>query len=129
DEDGEADKKLAGPIEAEAIRDEKDWTVVDLSGENIIVDGDFYMVYMQTAPNTGAPGLATDEEGENAKRSYQYVDGAWEQSPEDEGNYMIRARVDYQVEAPSITSPKEGDFTNKDIVSVEGKASPTTEVQ
>src|SRR5699024_1215034 len=45
------------------------------------------------------------------------------------GNYMIRARVDYQVEAPAITSPEDGDFTNEDTVNVKGDASPTTDVQ
>src|SRR5699024_3616795 len=60
-EDGMPSEKLAGPIEAEAIRDLDEWTVVDLRDENIIVDGDFFMVYIQTSDNPDAPGLAIDE--------------------------------------------------------------------
>ncbi|WP_246521437.1 S8 family peptidase [Ornithinibacillus massiliensis] len=126
--DGLPAEKLVGPIEAEAIRDLNEWTVVDLREHNIQVDGDFYMVYIQTSPNPNAPGLATDENGPNAGRSYQYVGGSWSLSPADEGNYMIRARVAYGVEKPEITSPADGTFTNEATVTVEGTASPTTTV-
>src|SRR5699024_2652549 len=128
-DDGLPGEKLAGPIDAEAVRDETDWTVVDLSDHNIVVDGDFYMVYVQTAANTGAPGLATDETSPNAERSYQGVGGSWELSPADEGNYMIRARVAYEVETPVITSPADGQVTNDPDVTIEGTASPETTVE
>src|SRR5699024_8915042 len=127
-DDGLPGEKLAGPIDAEAVRDETDWTVIDLSDHNIVVDGDFYMVYVQTAANTGAPGLATDETSPNAERSYQGVGGSWELSPADEGNYMIRARVAYEVETPVITSPADGQVTNEPNVTIEGTASPETTV-
>jgi bacillopeptidase F len=41
---------------------------------------------------------------------------------------MIRAVVDYEVTAPTITSPVDGSFTNVGTVTVEGKAAPTTTV-
>ncbi|MEK5520620.1 S8 family serine peptidase [Heyndrickxia sp. FSL W8-0423] len=124
---GAPGKKIAGPINATALRN-GEWTVVDLSGEGISVNGDFYMVYIQSKINTASPGLATDESSPNAKRSWQYVGGAWSQSPADEGNYMIRARVSYEVDVPAITSPKDGSFTNEGTVTVEGTASPSTNV-
>lgn len=125
---GTPGKKLAGPIDATALRT-GEWTVVDLEEYNITVDGDFYMVYMQTKDNPLAPALGTDEDGPNAKRSYQTLAGAWSASPADEGNYMIRARVSYEVHAPVITSPK-ADFTTGDPnLTVEGTASPTTTIQ
>ncbi|GIO25903.1 S8 family peptidase [Ornithinibacillus bavariensis] len=127
-ENGLPGKKLAGPINAEAIRDLNQWTVVDLREHNIQVDGDFYMVYIQTVPYPNSPGLATDENGPNAKRSYQLVGGAWEPSPADEGNYMIRARVAYGVAKPTITDPVNGTLTNEAAVSVHGTASPTTSI-
>lgn len=105
------------------------FTVVDLREENIQVDGDFYMVYIQTDPNPNSPGLATDESSTNAGRSYQLVGGAWSASPAIEGNYMIRARIAYPVETPEITSPTDGLFTNEASVTVEGNASPTTTVK
>ncbi|MEZ7172848.1 S8 family serine peptidase [Sporosarcina sp. OR05] len=122
---GAPGKKIAGPIQAQAKRD-GGWTHVNLQEHNIAVDGDFYMVYIQTQVNTASPGLATDENGPNAKRSYQYVGSAWAPSPAAEGNYMIRARVDYEVAGPQITTP--GSITNKANVVVEGTASPTTTI-
>ncbi|NBJ69278.1 MULTISPECIES: S8 family peptidase [Clostridia] len=127
--DGTPGKKLAGPVDAEAVRDENDWTVVDLKKHGIVVEEEFYVVYVQTAPNTGAPGLATDESSPNSDRSYQLVGGAWSKSPADEGNYMIRARVNYEVEQPVIISPKDGTITNEKEVTVKGTASPTTTIQ
>ncbi|WP_175991103.1 S8 family peptidase [Bacillus sp. Marseille-Q1617] len=125
--DGAPGNKIAGPIDATALRN-GEWTHVDLSEHGIMVDGDFYMVYIQSAPNPNAPGLGTDEDGEYAARSWQLVGGAWSPSPEDEGNYMIRATVNYEVTAPVITSPKDGSYTKDESVTVEGTSAPTTTV-
>ncbi|MGG4168606.1 S8 family serine peptidase [Rossellomorea vietnamensis] len=125
--DGAPGKKIAGPFDGTALRN-GEWTHVDLSEHGIMVEGDFYMVYIQSAPNPNAPGLGTDEDGEYAARSWQFVGGAWSLAPEDEGNYMIRATVNYEVTSPVITSPKDGSFTNKDSVTVEGTSAPTTTV-
>jgi bacillopeptidase F len=119
--------KLAGPFDGTALRN-GEWTTVNLAEHGIIVDGDFYMVYIQAQPNPNAPGLGTDENGPNAGRSWQYVGGAWSPSPEAEGNYMIRSLVNFEVTAPTITSPADGLFTNESTVTVEGTASPTTTV-
>ncbi|MBD7985813.1 S8 family serine peptidase [Sporosarcina sp. Sa2YVA2] len=124
---GTPGQKLAGPFDAQAKRN-NEWTVVNLSDHNITVDGDFYMVYIQSVGNPNAPGLATDEDGPNAKRSYQYVSGAWTPAPAEEGNYMIRARVNYEVSQPVITSPKADTITNDENAVIEGKASPTTTI-
>jgi bacillopeptidase F len=125
--DGAPGKKLAGPFEGTALRN-GEWTHVDLSDKGILVNGDFYMVYIQTAPNPNAPGLGTDEDGENTGRSWQLVGGAWTPSPEDEGNYMIRSTVNYEVTAPVITSPADGTLTNQGTVTIEGTSAPTTTV-
>jgi bacillopeptidase F len=126
--DGTPGKKLAGPIDATALRN-GEWTVVDLTEHNIVVNGDFYMVYRQTFANPNTPGLATDENGTNAERSYQAVSGTWSASPAAEGNYMIRARVSYEVNAPVITSPTDDLATNDPAITIEGTASPTTTIQ
>ena len=126
--DGTPGKKLAGPIDATALRNGQ-WTVVDLTEHNIVVNGDFFMVYRQTFANPNTPGLATDENGTNAERSYQGVSGAWSPSPAAEGNYMIRARVSYEVLGPVITSPAADLVTNEAAITVEGTASPTTTIE
>ncbi|MGM0846316.1 MAG: S8 family serine peptidase [Bacillota bacterium] len=125
--DGAPGKKIAGPFDASALRN-GEWTHVDLSQHGIMVEEDFYMVYIQTHANPNSPGLGTDENGEYAARSWQMVGGAWSPSPEDEGNYMIRATVNYEVTAPVITSPKDGSFTKNDTVTVEGTSAPSTTV-
>lgn len=128
-DDDMPEEKIAGPIEAEAIRDLDEWTVVDLRSENIQVDGDFYMVYIQTQTNTASPGLAVDEDGPNSGRNYQYVGGMWDYADAGDGNYMIRARVAYGVENSVITTPEDGYITNESTITVEGTATPTTTVE
>ena len=63
--DGMPGQKLAGPIAGTALRDGT-WTSVNLRDHNIVVDGDFFMVYIQTKANPNAPGLGTDESSPNA---------------------------------------------------------------
>ncbi|MGE6488781.1 S8 family serine peptidase [Paenisporosarcina sp. NPDC076898] len=126
--EGAPGKKLTESINATALRN-GEWTVVDLTEHNIVVNGDFYMVYRQTFANPNTPGLATDENGTNAERSYQSVSGTWSASPVAEGNYMIRARVSYEVSAPVITSPTSDLATNNSAITIEGSASPTTTIQ
>lgn len=125
--DGAPGDLLAGPIDATALRDGS-WTRVDLSDKGILVHGDFYMVYVQKHIDTESPGLSTDENGPNAGRSWQLVSGSWSPSPEDEGNYMIRAAVSYEVNVPVITEPKASSYTNQGTITVKGTTSPSTKV-
>jgi len=115
---GSPGRLLAGPMDGTAKRDGT-WTSVKFQ-EPVMVDGDFYVVYIQTFANPNTPGMATDESGKNALRSWQRVGGAWSQSPAAEGNYMIRAIVQYPVTAPVITSPEDGSFTKDEMVTVTG---------
>lgn len=115
---GAPGRQLAGPFDATALRNDK-WTVLELP-EAVNVKGDFYIVYIQSAAGTASPGLATDESSPNALRSWQRASGAWSQSPETEGNYMIRATVRYPLGAPEITSPVDGSFTNTNEVTIVG---------
>lgn len=116
--DGSPGKRIAGPFQGTANRDGT-WTEVTLPTP-VTVEGDFYMTYIQTAPYPNSPGLATDEDGENAGRSWQLVSGGWSLSPADEGNYMIRAKIKNEVTPPTITSPKTGAFTNQPEITVTG---------
>ena len=81
---GAPGEKIAGPLKANALRN-GEWTKVDLEDQAITVDGDFYLVYIQTKKNTESPGLATDEDGPNAERSWQLTSGAFSPSPKEEG--------------------------------------------
>ncbi|MGE6631303.1 S8 family serine peptidase [Bacillus sp. NPDC077027] len=124
---GAPGEKLAGPLKATALR-HGEWTKVDLEDQAITVDGDFYLVYIQTKVSAESPGLATDEDGPNAERSWQLTSGSFSPSPKEEGNYMIRALVNYEADIPEITSPNDGKITNENSIEIEGKASPETNV-
>ncbi|WP_211748913.1 S8 family serine peptidase [Paenibacillus sp. Marseille-Q4541] len=115
---GAPGRELAGPFDGTALRNDE-WTTVEFE-EPITVQGDFYIVYIQTPAGTSAPGLATDESSTNAERSWQRASGAWSPSPVDEGNYMIRAIVRYPINAPIITTPLTDTFTNEDTITVKG---------
>ncbi|MFE4131103.1 S8 family serine peptidase [Peribacillus sp. YIM B13482] len=125
--EGSPGKKIAGPFNKTALRDGQ-WTHIDLSEHGIMVEGDFFIVYTQSKANPNAPGLGTDEDGPNAGRSWQGVGGSWSQSPTEEGNYMIRATVNYEVKEPVITSPKDNAYSNQKEVTVEGISAPATKV-
>lgn len=132
--DGAPGNKLAGPIDAKAKRDLYSWTEVDLSELGLVVDGDFYIAYLQAADYPYVPGFVSDGDAQNAAgRSWDYIGGQWFQANEDLGNYMIRAVVDYgetaEVAEPVITSPVNGGITNEENITVEGSASPAATIQ
>lgn len=122
---GAPGRQLAGPFDGTALRNDQ-WTTVEFP-EPVIVTGDFYIVYVQSVAGTGAPGLATDENGTNAGRSWQRVGGAWSTSPAEEGNYMIRAVVRYPVNAPVLTTPANT-YTNQSTFTISG-TSPASGAQ
>ncbi|HLN65043.1 MAG TPA: S8 family serine peptidase, partial [Symbiobacteriaceae bacterium] len=118
--DGGPGQKVAGPVSATALRGQ--WTTVDLSRFGLSFNQDFYVVYIQAGAYPNVPGLGADESSTNAQRSWQMVSGAWSPSPADDGNYMIRAGVKYELAAPVITSPLNGWATADPNLTVEGTA-------
>lgn len=117
-EGGAPGRLLAGPFDATALRN-NEWTRLELE-EPVTVEGDFYIVYIQTPAGTAAPGLATDESSPNALRSWQRASGTWSLSPVEEGNYMIRALVRYPVNAPVIVTPATDTYTAEEALTVTG---------
>ncbi|MBN3544128.1 S8 family serine peptidase [Fictibacillus barbaricus] len=120
-------RKIAGPIDATA-KWSAGWTYVDLLDESIIVDKEFYLVYIQKGNRETSPRLVVDE---NGKLDYMwgYVNGSWEQGLQ-YWKYMIRATVSYEVKAPVITSPTNSSlFTNKKTITLKGMGSPKTKVR
>ncbi|WP_438431493.1 S8 family serine peptidase [Gorillibacterium sp. sgz500922] len=115
---GAPGRKLAGPFNATALRN-GEWTNVSFPAA-VTVTGDFYIVYLQPQVGTLSPGLATDESGPNAGRSWQTVSGVWTPSPADEGNYMIRAFVNYDAGIPVLLQPEGGTLTNRAEVTIQG---------
>src|SRR5690606_30112612 len=57
-----------------------------------------------------------------------YLDGEWRQLNENEGNYMIRAIVNYDTEVPVLTSPSDGLVTTENHVTIEGNSTPNTDI-
>ena len=125
---GQPGEKIAGPFEAVADS-ENEWISVDLGDQNITVDSDFYMVYIQPKAGRYSPFLSTDQSSPHTGRSYQYVSGSWQPTPVAEGNYMIRTRVIYEESKPVITLPTADTVTNQKDLSVEGTATPNSTIQ
>jgi bacillopeptidase F len=125
---GAPGKMIAGPISATAIRDKNQWTKVDVSGAGAVVNGDFYMLYIQDGDNPNCPGIAFDTSSEYAKRTWQYAGGAFKPNDPANGNCMIRATVKYEAQAPVITSPVNNLFANNENVTIQGTASSGLDV-
>jgi uncharacterized repeat protein (TIGR01451 family) len=70
------------------------WFIVDLSGEGIVVTGDFYVAMKWT---TLAPALCADQTNGHGRSFFVASDGTWatysEQNNGKDGDFMIRALV------------------------------------
>ncbi|GGA41076.1 S8 family serine peptidase [Paenibacillus physcomitrellae] len=116
--DGAPGNLVAGPFDATALRDETQWTEVELP-QPVTVQGDFYIVYIQSNAGTASPALATDEDTEATGRAWEQVSGVWAPSAV-EGNFMVRAEVKYAVNAPVILTPAPASYTNVPDLTVTG---------
>ncbi|WP_205439679.1 S8 family serine peptidase [Peribacillus alkalitolerans] len=124
---GAPGKQIAGPFKSTALTNGQ-WTVVDLSNESLIVNGDFYFVYLQEGVMPNIPGLAIDKSRTNTGHSWENLAGTWVPLTYPNGNIMIRAQVQYEAMTPVITTPKDAANTNQSTITVEGQASPATKV-
>jgi bacillopeptidase F len=118
--DGTPGRLLAGPVRV-ANGTRGAWNDVDLSSLGLIVQGDFFVAYIQDGDYPNIPGMSVDESTPQTNRNYQLVSGAWSKWT-DQGNFMIRALVSFEVGAPTITSPADGSFTNNPALTVSGTA-------
>ncbi len=88
--DGLPGRLLAGPFEAKAGKDMK-WTEITLP-ESVIVNGEFYVAYIQSEDKENAPMLAVDDTNKGLGHSFKMLNGAWK-DPTETGSFMIRAEV------------------------------------
>lgn len=127
--DGAPGKMIAGPFNGNAIREAGKWTVVDLSAQQIVVTGDFYMVLIQDKMAPGSPLISLDKNSIAAQRSWQFVKGGpFTLANKDFGNMMIRATVKLGALAPVITSPVDNSYLNNENATIKGKAAPGMDV-
>ncbi|WP_219837072.1 S8 family serine peptidase [Paenibacillus sp. R14(2021)] len=115
---GSPGRLIAGPYEAEALRD-NNWTRVEFPSP-VVVQGDFYIAYIQEGTYPDTPGLGVDKDGQSALRSWRMTEGLWVLAPAGEGNYMINALVTNEVKAPVITLPAANTYTNETSIEVTG---------
>ncbi|USK33342.1 S8 family serine peptidase [Bacillus sp. F19] len=122
---GSPGKIVAGPFDATAVQN-GEWTVVDLSDKGIVVKDRFYMVYIQKNVSPNTPAISSDTSTTPARHSWIMYNGEFGPAPYE--NIMIRAQVKYEAMAPVITTPKDAAITNQSTFTVEGQASPATQV-
>lgn len=126
--DGAPGKKIAGPFDGDAVRSDAEWTTIDLSTKGIEVDSDFYILFKVKDRFPFNPAILVDDNGPYSGRSWSYIDGKWRHLNKGEGNYMIRAVVNYPAGVPVVTSPVDGLYVTNAAYTVQGKADPDTEV-
>ncbi|MDI5787632.1 hypothetical protein PO124_01515 [Bacillus licheniformis] len=111
-------QKIAGPFKAEALRT-GEWTTVDLGDEGIIVG----KTLPRIRPERGS-GQLTWTCYRRRRRIFRPQLAVYGRlmvkAPSDQGNFMIRALVDYELSVPVITSPKDGFITNQRTLSLKG---------
>ncbi|GGI15435.1 S8 family serine peptidase [Gottfriedia solisilvae] len=123
---GSPGKKITGPINANA-RTDGEWTYVDLADKNIIVNGDFYLTYIQS--EFPPPGLAVDKSSTFHERNWFLYRGVWTQNTDPYfGNLMIRAITNNSIPFPVIDKPLNNTFTNQSQTEVKGTAIPSSPV-
>lgn len=92
--DGKPGTLLAGPYDGTAKLDGS-WTEVPII-DPLIVDGDYYVVYIQKGVYPNVPALGIDMDGDFADRSWRKEGKRWAKEQETEQssrNYMIRSTV------------------------------------
>ncbi|MBP0726095.1 S8 family serine peptidase [Bacillus sp. RG28] len=126
--DGSPGKMIAGPFKATASNEKGKWTVVDLSAQQIVVTGDFYMVLIQDQYAPISPAIQLDKNSIAAGRSWQFINGQFTLAGKEYGNMMIRATVRLGALAPVITSPVNIPYSNSENVTIKGMAAPGMDV-
>lgn len=119
DENGRP-RKVGEPIFVNIVRGQ--WNYIDLSSFGFSTDRDFYISTIQDVEGNYSPGTGVDEDSPYGNRSYLNIDGEFIPiiDEEVEGALMIRARMEYLVDVPTITNLKEVNYTNQDVITVEG---------
>lgn len=100
------------------------WNLIDLSDFGFTTDRDFFIATMQNQIGDNSPGTGIDESSPHAERSYLHLGGE-EFTPLAQegvqGGLMIRALMEYSLDTPEITNLEEINYTNQDMITVEGK--------
>lgn len=100
-----------------------EWNLIDLSEFGFATDRDFFIATVQPKIGDLSPGVGIDETSPAPERSYLHIGGEEFTLIGDEGingGLMIRARVENSVDTPIITNLEEINYTNQDIITVEG---------
>ncbi|MFD3269872.1 S8 family serine peptidase [Paenibacillus dendritiformis] len=108
--DGLPGTRISGP-HAGTARMDGGWTEVSFSNAPI-VNGDFYVVYLQEGVYPYVPGLSVDQGEVNYGRSWKLEKGSWKRAAASQGNYMIRALVTRIEEPGPVTKITVGPRDN-----------------
>ncbi|PUB08206.1 S8 family serine peptidase [Paenisporosarcina sp. OV554] len=127
--DGAPGKMIAGPFNAMTSGEAGKWTVVDLTAQQIVVTGDYYMVLIQDKWGPQGNAIYLDQNSIVAQRSWQFLNGGpFTQTNKDFGNIMIRSTVKLEAIGPVITSPVNNLYSNNENVTIKGMAAPGMDV-
>lgn len=113
-------KQVGKPIFQDIVRG--DWNYIDLSEFGFSTNEDFYISTMQDKVGGECPATGIDEDSPHGDRSYMNLNGDFKLISQEnvKGGLMIRARMEYAMDTPVITSPESETYINKDVITVEG---------
>ncbi|MGG1676721.1 S8 family serine peptidase [Neobacillus sp. NRS-1170] len=126
--DGAPGKMIAGPFNGTDIKEAGKWSVVDLSAQQIVVTGDYYMVLIQDKMGPQSPAIMLDKNSIAAQRSWQFLNGEFTLANKDFGNMMIRSTVKLEALSPVIVLSLDNSYFNNENVTIKGMAAPGMDV-
>lgn len=115
--DGNPGNMVIAPFVIEGVRGA--WNHIDLTSYEFFTEKDFYIFYIQIGDYPDCPGLCFDDTS-SAGRTYELSGGDFALSPAEEGNAMIRPKVQYALAEPVLTAPEDGSYCNTEKITVSG---------
>lgn len=111
---------VGDPIFQKLVRG--DWNYIDLREFGYKTDQDFYISTIQNAPGHQSPAIAIDEDSPHSDRSFLNQGGEFTLLADVgiEGAVMMRAKMEYEMATPIITSPESETHTSDNTILVKG---------
>lgn len=113
-------QQIGEPIFQKVVRG--DWNYIDLREFGYKTDQDFYISTIQDGPGFQSPAIGIDENSLHADRSFLNQNGVFTLLADVgiEGAVMMRAKMEYEMATPIITSPQSETHTSENNILVKG---------
>lgn len=116
---------LPYPVGKPIFRDDLnrgEWNYIDLSSYRFATEGDFFISTVQDQPGERGPAVGLDYDSPYGYRAYLNISGDFVPLEQEgfPGVFMIRAVMLNSVSTPVFTNLTDVNYTNQDVITVEG---------